>query len=370
MGVLQRCLKRMSERKSLRKYVGRPYIAVNRRIWALVPAGLKSWRPVRALGVHLHTLIQLRSARRQFFGTFFFRNRPELELLARLVDQNIAGSSLDMAVLACSKGAEVYSIAYALQSARSDLKISLRAVDIAKDILEFAEEGVYALGNDELSRFRGPGSVSESSDVATNTFREQKVSIFDRMSAGEMESMFDLKGSDVKVKPQFRRGITWHLGDARDANLVECFGLQDIVVANRFLCHMQPAAAEACLRNISRLVKPGGYLFVSGVDLDIRSKVARDLGWKPVTDLIREIHDGDSSLRNDWPWEYWGLEPFDEGRVDWKTRYASVFQLSEAVSESRWSADRQQAEQVDHPPSQEAGVSRDDLRVSVPSPPR
>jgi len=28
------------------------------------------------------------------------------------------------------------------------------------------------------------------------------------------------------------------------------------------------------LRNLARLVKPGGYLFVSGV----RSKVARDLG--------------------------------------------------------------------------------------------
>jgi hypothetical protein len=91
--------------------------------------------------------------------------------------------------------------------------------------------------------------------------------------------------------------------------------------------------AEDCLRNLARLVKPGGYLFVSGVDLGVRSKVARKLGWRPVAELISDIHEGDPSLRRDWPLEYWGLEPFDQGRVDWKTRYASVFQHGGAFSE-------------------------------------
>lgn len=118
--------------------------------------------------------------------------------------------------------------------------------------------------------------------------------------------------------------------DAGDPQLIGSLGLQDLVVANRFLCHMQPAAAEKCLRNVARLVKPGGYLFVSGIDLDVRTKVARDLGWKPVTDLIREIHDGDVSLRRGWPLEYCGLEPFDDRQPDWQMRYASVFQIGEA----------------------------------------
>src|SRR5438034_4334882 len=47
----------------------------------------------------------------------------------------------------------------------------------------------------------------------------------------------------------------------------------------------------------SRLVSPGGYLFVSGVDLDVRTKVALDLGWEPVPELIKEIHNGDPSDR-------------------------------------------------------------------------
>ena len=139
--------------------------------------------------------------------------------------------------------------------------------------------------------------------------------------------MFDREGDQVTVKPPFRDGIIWRVGDAGDPGLVDALGLQDIVVANRFLCHMYPEEAEACLRNLARLVRPGGYLFVSGVDLNVRCKVARELGWRPVTDMIMEIHEGDISLRRDWPLEYWGLEPFDEGRSDWRMRYASVFQL-------------------------------------------
>jgi hypothetical protein len=91
---------------------------------------------------------------------------------------------------------------------------------------------------------------------------------------------------------------------------------------------MPPKEAEDCLRNLAQLVKRDGYLFISGVDLAVRSKVAQELGWKPVTELINEIHEGDPSLRRDWPLQYWGLEPLDRGRIDWKMRYASVFQLA------------------------------------------
>jgi SAM-dependent methyltransferase len=159
------------------------------------------------------------------------------------------------------------------------------------------------------------------------TFRDQPSSIFERMSAVEMETMFEREGEQVRVRPRFRDGISWRLGDASDPGLPDSVGLQDIVVANRFLCHMRPDEAEACLRNLARLVKSGGYLFVSGVDLGVRSKLVQELGWRPVPELIMEIHEGDPSLLRDWPLVYWGLEPFDQSRDDWKIRYASVFQL-------------------------------------------
>ena len=296
-------------------------------IWNHLPVWLTFWRPVRAYGVHLHRLNQLRATRRQEVGTFFFRNRPELDLLICLLDQKRQGATLDLTVLGCSKGAEVYSISYAIRSTRADLSVSLRALDISNEILEFAKAGVYSLRSHESSDAPTPSSPALAGDVAAITSKGQGSSVFERMSAGEMEAMFDRNGDQVRVKPQFRYGITWHVGDAKDPGLAGALGLQDIVVANRFLCHMHSDEAEECLRNLARLVKPGGYLFVSGVDLDVRSKVARELGWRPVTELIAEIHEGDPSLRRDWPMEYWGLEPFDQGRIDWKTRYASVFQL-------------------------------------------
>jgi chemotaxis methyl-accepting protein methylase len=329
---LQAAVDRMSQSRRLRRYLGRPYLRVLRWIWNRLPTSLRGSRLGRMYGVHVHRLIQLRSARRPYLGTFFFRNRPEMELLTRLLDPLRPGSTLDLTILGCSKGAEVYSFSYAVCCARPDLRIRLSALDIDPNVLQFAEEGVYSLQRQIPGRNSGREFPVPNRDLAAKTFGDQRTSVFERMTADEIEAMFDCECDHAMVKPRFRQGITWHLGDAGDAKLVDVFGLQDIVIANRFLCHMQPREAEVCLRNLARLVKPGGYLFVSGVDLAVRSKVAQELGWTPLTELIQEIHEGDPSLRRDWPLEYWGLEPFDRRRHDWEVRYASVFQIGVAVS--------------------------------------
>lgn len=323
--VPQSALARMSHSRLLRTFVGRPYILMNIWIWKHLPKSLTSWPLLHAYGVHLNSLIRLRATRRQSTGTYFFRNRPELELLIRLLDQKHRGATLNLAVLGCSKGAEVYSFSHAIRCARPDLQLSLNALDISKDVLAFAKAGVYSLRSHDGPEGAALDSRAQGGDVSANTLRDQPSTIFERMSPEEVEELFDREEDEVRVKPRFREGITWHIGSAGDAALVGALGFQDIVVANRFLCHMHPDEAEECLRNLARLVKPGGYLFVSGVDLDVRSKVARELGWRPVTELLYEIHEGDPSLRRDWPLHYWGLEPLDQRRIDWKMRYASVF---------------------------------------------
>ncbi|HWT82404.1 MAG TPA: hypothetical protein VN648_26765, partial [Candidatus Methylomirabilis sp.] len=82
-----------------------------------------------------------------------------------------------------------------------------------------------------------------------------------------------------------------------------------------------PRSMAEILRSLSEIMH----------EFSVRSKLAQGLGWRPVTELISEIHDRDPSLRRDWPLEYWGLEPFDRARIDWKIRYASVFQLWHAA---------------------------------------
>jgi chemotaxis methyl-accepting protein methylase len=208
-------------------------------------------------------------------------------------------------VLGCSIGAEVYSILWTIRSARPDLKVLLDAVDISQQMLSFAEKGVYAPDTSQLVG----------------------ASIFERLTEAEMIEMFDWEGDRAKINSWLREGITWRLGDAADPELIDIIGPQDMVVASNFLCHMVRADAERCLGNIARLVSPGGYLFVSGVDLGVRTKVALDLAWEPVPELIAEIHNGDPSVRADWPWQWWGLESLNRKRQDWQTRYAAAFRI-------------------------------------------
>jgi chemotaxis methyl-accepting protein methylase len=212
---------------------------------------------------------------------------------------------LRISVLASSNGSEVYSILWTILSARPDLKVTLHAVDISNEIVQIAREGVYA--------FEGSALVPAP--------------IFERITEAEMKAMFDVQGEQAKVKSWIKEGVIWQVGDAGDPEIAKLLGPQDIVVANNFLCHMDPPNAERCLRNLARLVDAGGYLFVSGIDLEVRTKVALDSGWTPVRELLVEIHEGDPCMTRDWPWKYWGLEPLNKNRADWEIRYAAAFQV-------------------------------------------
>ncbi|HEY7299560.1 MAG TPA: CheR family methyltransferase [Xanthobacteraceae bacterium] len=283
------------------------YIRLNTWFWPWIPPQISNSWPVRSYGRLFHRLVCRYAQRRQFTGTSFLRNRPQLELMRRLVDRKLQGSALKIAVLGCSIGADVYSILFTIRSARPDLAVTLCAVDYSAEVLTVAKEALY---------------TNETCQLVGS-------SIFERMTDAEFREMFEGDTSRARVRSWIREGISWHLGDAGDPELVRGLGPQDIVVANNFLCHMQQSQAEYCLRNIAGLPRPGGYFFVTGIDLDVRTKVARELRWQPVTELIKQIHEGDLSVRRDWPYKWWGLEPLDVERDDWQLRYATVFQLNE-----------------------------------------
>jgi SAM-dependent methyltransferase len=160
-----------------------------------------------------------------------------------------------------------------------------------------------------------------------------------------MEDFFHFDGAAASVKSWIRDGIDWQVGDAGDPQLIDTLGPQDIVVANNFLCHMRPWEAERCLRNIARLVDRPGYLVVSGIDLDVRMKVAVDLDWRPLQELLDEIHEGDSGMRGFWPFHYAGLEPLNKKRRDWRVRYAAAFQLGVPSHRSAAQRDRELEEE-------------------------
>jgi chemotaxis methyl-accepting protein methylase/mannose-6-phosphate isomerase-like protein (cupin superfamily) len=281
---------------------------LNGRLWRSLPDWFSRLWPVRSYGDLLHSWARRYRFRSQAPTTYFLRNRPQLELIKRLIERRPEADPLRVAVLGCSTGVEAYSIAWRIRSARPDLKLTLMAADISKRAVEFGARGKYSL------------VVPEFTDS----------NVFERMNASEMLELFDRDGDSVTVKSWIRDSIQWQVGDVADREAIDALGSQgsqDIVIANNFLCHMSPLMAESCLRNIARLVRPCGYLFVSGVDLDVRARVAADLGWSPVEELLEDIHDGDPSNRNIWPFHYAGLEPLNKGRQDWKHRYAATFQV-------------------------------------------
>ena len=289
------------------------YLRLNQRLWNKIPASVTALAPIHSYGHLLHRLARIHGARSQAFSTHFFRNRPQLELIRRLVERSTDADTLRVAVLGCSTGAEAYSVAWTIRSARPELKLILHAVDISSLAVEVGKSGVYSLTASQL----------------TNT------DMFERMTTAEIKEFFDRDGDAAVVKSWIKQGIKWDVGNAAEPEILHLLGPQDIVVANNFLCHMDDSMAERCLRNIARLVRPRGYLFVSGIDLDIRTKVATDLGWNPLQELLEEIHEGDPGMRSFWPCLYAGLEPLNKKRHDWRIRYAQAFQLVPSAEVAR-----------------------------------
>src|SRR6516165_4211972 len=149
-------------------------------------------RLMRLYGNWLHALVRMFAKRTFYFGTFFFRNRPQLELARRLSHKTTKGTSLRIAILASSIGAEVYSILWTIRSKRPDLKVVANAVDISREALEFAKNGVYPLGYSEFAH----------------------EDIFASVTQEEMLELFDNEGDRVKIKAWLREGIIWRVGDA------------------------------------------------------------------------------------------------------------------------------------------------------------
>ena len=281
------------------------YLRLNMRLWNHLPSSVEAVTPVRWYGAFLNRVARMQQVRAQAPTVRFLQNRPLLELIRRLAAQKGRAETLTVAVLGSGAGAEVYSVARAIRSARPDLKLILSAVDLSQEAVEFGKRGVY------------PATGSQLTDTK----------IFERMTEAEMEELFDVGEDGLAVKSWLKEGIEWYAGDVGESEVFDVLGPQDLVIANNVLSLMDPPEAERCLRSIARLVRPGGYLCVSGVDLDVRTMVARDLGWTPVQELLNEIHEGDPRMRRDWPCHYAGLEPLNKGRADWRTRYATVFQL-------------------------------------------
>src|SRR5260370_41371549 len=118
-----------------------------------------------------------------------------MELMGRLVDQKVYGARVAISVLACSKGAEVYSILWSIRTSRPDLKVTLQAVDISQEIVNFAKEGAYTQKDPASLKVHDHFGMTEEEKLICTTCRDQgsdqSASLCHRMDDSEMHAMFD-----------------------------------------------------------------------------------------------------------------------------------------------------------------------------------
>ena len=290
-------------RERLRRALKHYLVRVLEELWKLITSSGAPHQVRVFAGRVMHRLICRYQEKQMSLYTRFFRNPPQLEALAQLALLWKSRSTLLLAVLGCSTGAEAYSAVWVLRSARPDLRVVCVGLDTSEPAILAARRGIYANDSTELK------GVSEE----------------------QLELMFDRQDGFYSVKETLREGVSFLVGDACDKRLVETLGLQDIVMGNNFLIHLPDRAAEACLHNLDKLVAPGGALAVWGVDLDIKTRAVNSLKLKPFPYpvSIQNIYEADERALAVWPLKWWGLEPLDKARRDWIIRYCTVFRKPE-----------------------------------------
>lgn len=291
---------------------------VHGRIWKRIPPRLHSAPLVHSYGSFLHRRTCASKHRRTLnpdftiFNTFFLRNAPHFDVLQLLMCERPHGSVVRIASIGCSSGAELYTARWVISSARPDLQITATGVDLNDLALAKAESGLYSRHEHELMRLQ-EGAL-------------------DRLCDGPPTALFIREGDLLRISPWLMVNNSWVLRDACDTSLAEAIGSYDVVLANNMLCHMYDSQADACMRNIATLLSPGGYLFIYGVDLDVKTRVVKSLGLQPVDDKIEETYLADWNALAHWPFTYWGSEPLNKRRRDWKVRYAAVYQRPASLS--------------------------------------
>lgn len=240
--------------------------------------------------------------------TCFVRTPSQLEALAGPVLEFLGAKSpsakslgcpLEILVLACSNGAEAYTLASFLTKRLPDLDFHITAADLHQEMVDSARAGSYSEDEALQSQFVRPAFVMHT---------------------------FDKVGDRYVVKPELKARVTFTQGNLLDDELSKKFAPADIVTAQNVLFHLKPHDARKAFGNIVKLLRPKSVLLLDGMDQPLRVEVTRQHGLEPLEFKTREIYE-ESRVHTplDWWRYYWGSEPYSPFRRDRARRYGTVF---------------------------------------------
>jgi chemotaxis methyl-accepting protein methylase len=264
---------------------------MNRRLFDLAPA--------RWVGRYIYNWRRQRQSPSQSTTTRFFRNLEQLAALEGPLSNLTKTGSLSVLVAGCSYGCEAYSLAGLLALRFPQLNWRIVGVDIACDAIGIANAARYTSGY-------GLGSARD--DLAK------------RLEA----RIFSRSGEEWAVVTDIRERVSFAYGDVLSAEFGQ-FKNYDLVLGQNFMIHMNKASAETALAALAAAARPGGALFLGGMDLETKTSLLARHKLVPLDWNIVGIHEADDMRRSAWPWEYWSLEPISPRRRDYLTRYSTIF---------------------------------------------
>jgi chemotaxis methyl-accepting protein methylase len=206
--------------------------------------------------------------------------------------------------MGCSNGSEAYTISSELLRLHRNLGVQVTGYDISAEIVNKARSRV------------------ESDEVLNNTI----------ITAEFMEFTFERDAGSYHVRPEIAARVTFEVAEVLSARFPSSEAAYDIVFAQNFIFHMKPRDANLALRNILRLTRSGGALFLVGVDLDVRQRFVRRNSLVPLDFRVEAIHaEARRARAAGWPDQYWGLEPYLTFRRNAISRYATVLEVRDST---------------------------------------
>jgi len=256
-----------------------------------------------------HRALQQRAARDDHhLYTCFYRSPRQLDALAGPVCRALEQRGLtrvNIAVFAASTGAEAYTIASELLHRRPALDFTVRASDLHPETVRKASEAVYTV--DEVT-------------AGGRTPREFVERTFDPAGPGRWV-----------VKEHVRARVSFEQADLLDEGLPARFPPADLVFAQNVLCHLSPPLARRAFDNVLGVLRPRGFLFVDGMDLDLRVELTRACALSPVDYEVKGIYrEARGHVPANWWSYYYGSEPYLWFASDRLRRYCTIFEAAAA----------------------------------------
>jgi hypothetical protein len=230
--------------------------------------------------------------------TLMFRNRAQLEVLARLLHAR-SECPIDVAIYGVADGAEAVSLLVATDPAQTPTRLRIAGYDINDDYLSHAATFTYPSGH---------FPASESPD--------------------RHPAYFESVGGDWRVRPEWQAHISIGRGNVLTPEAPPSGGGYQLVMCQNLLVSLSADDCATAINALGALIEPGGLLAVGGGRLDVVPAAVLAAGFEPILDSVEAIHEGWTIQRSFYAnarRPFWALEPFDAGHPDGAARYCTIF---------------------------------------------